>query len=177
MEGVTITGITYNRDEARVTVEGLPDTPGTASDLFSPIAAAGVNVDMIIQNAGRNQRTDMTFTVPKGDLDKTMAAIDSIRDTLGASGISNDPDVVKISVIGVGMRSHTGVASRLFQTMAAEGINIQMVSTSEIKISCLIQTKYLELAIRALHTTFGLDTEACDEADGCLPNGMPRTLK
>lgn len=168
MENAVVTGLTYDNDEARVTVEGIPDQPGRAARLFTPLAERGVNVDMIIQNASHEGVTDMTFTVPKKDLEKTMDAVRKVSQEMGARGFSADRDVSKISVIGVGMKSHTGVAARIFQTLAREGVNILMVSTSEIKVSCLVHSKYVELAVRALHAAFGLD-ENCATVEGCHP--------
>lgn len=156
MEGAVITGVAYNNDEARVTVQNVPDVPGAAAKLFVPLAEAKINMDMIIQNASREGATDITFTVPKGDLKRTLAEVEAYVKNSEATAFSSDSEVSKVSVIGVGMRSHTGIASTIFQTLAAEGINVQMVSTSEIKVSCLIASKYVELAVRALHAAFKL---------------------
>jgi aspartate kinase len=159
MESAIITGVTYDRDQARITVQGIPDEPGVAARLFSPIAEAGVNVDMILQNASRAGITDMTFTVNKRNLAATMKVVEAAAKDLRAAGSAFDSDVAKVSVIGVGMRSHAGIAAKMFDALSREGINILMVSTSEIKVSCVIQAKYVELAVRALHSAFGLDQE------------------
>jgi aspartate kinase len=161
MEQVVVSGVTVNRDEAKITVEDLPDTPGVAAKLFSPLSDAGVVVDMILQNQSWDGTTDMTFTVPLGDRKR---AIDTLKRTVpelvGPEGekLSWDDDVCKVSVVGVGMRSHAGIAKRMFTLLASESINIQLISTSEIKISVVIQDKYLELAVRTLHKAFNLET-------------------
>ena len=158
MEAVLVSGIAYDKDQARVTVLDVEDRPGVASALFSPLADAGIVVDMIIQNTSRDGKTtDMTFTVPRADLDETLQIIEAIKHRLGATGVLTDERVAKVSVIGVGMRSHSGVASRMFQALHDEGINILMISTSEIKVTCLIEEKYTELAVRTLHDKFELD--------------------
>jgi len=158
MEAPEVVGLALDRNEAKVTLTNVPDTPGIAAIVFNRLAVAGVVVDMIIQNASRDGRTDLTFTVPESDLDRS---VDELR-TLDVPGfgelqIVKDPDICKLSIVGVGMRSHSGVAAKAFQIMAAEGINIQMVSTSEIKVSVVVQERYGELALRALHAGFGLD--------------------
>ncbi|MFK4765210.1 aspartate kinase [Desulfobaculum sp. SPO524] len=160
MEAVLVSGIAYDKDQARVTLLDVDDRPGVASSLFSPLADAGIIVDMIIQNTSRDgEKTDMTFTVPRADLDQTIKIIDEIKETLGTRQTLYDERVSKVSVIGVGMRSHSGVASRMFQALKAEGINILMISTSEIKVTCLIEEKYTELAVRTLHESFELEKE------------------
>ena len=157
MEDVLVTGIAYNRNEAKLTVLGVPDKANSMLELFQPISDANINVDMIVQAASTDGYTDFSFTVPKPDFDQALVIAQKAADKLGAVGVDSDKDVAKVSIIGVGMRSHTGVASKLFSTYAKEGITAQMVSTSEIKISTLISEKYTELAVRALHDAFGLD--------------------
>ena len=157
MESMVVTGIAYDKNQARVTLLDLKDTPGIAAAVFSPLAAAGVLVDMIVQNASWDGLTDITFTVPTASLDKTKGVLSSLTDLVNPDKIITDLDVAKISAIGVGMRNHTGVAAKVFETMKAERINILMISTSEIKLTCLIEEKYAELAVRSLHTAFGLD--------------------
>jgi aspartate kinase len=158
MEQATITGIAFNRDEAKITVMGVPDRPGIAYQILGPISDANIEVDMIIQNQSVDGKTDFTFTVPRGDFEKSMKIIDGeVKPHLGASNVAGDAKVSKVSVVGVGMRSHVGIASQMFRTLSEESINIQMISTSEIKISVLIDEKYMELAVRALHKAFGLE--------------------
>jgi aspartate kinase len=157
VEKEIVSGIAYSRDEAKITVRHVPDRPGIAAAIFGPLSGAGVNVDMIVQNMSADGTTDMTFTVGRADLPRTQAVMASIRETIGYREILTDPDVAKISVVGVGMRSHVGVASTMFSALAAKGINIQVISTSEIKVSVLIGAEYTELAVRALHTAYGLD--------------------
>jgi aspartate kinase len=158
VEQQVVSGIAYSRDDAKITMVGLPDRPGVAAALFGPLAANDINVDMIIQNISDDgERTDLTFTVAKGDLSRALKMLEDNNDSLGAARIEPDSRVVKVSVIGVGMRSHAGVAGTMFQALADKGINIQLISTSEIKISVLISEDYLELALRALHTAYGLD--------------------
>lgn len=159
MEAVLVSGIAYDKDQARVTVLKVLDRPGIAAALFGPLAKAGVVVDMIIQNISREGYTDMTFTVPHNDLEQTLEIIQGLKGDIGFEDVLHDLHVAKVSIIGVGMRSHSGVASRMFQTLSSENINIIMISTSEIKVTCLIQEKYTELAVRALHDAFGLDKE------------------
>ncbi|MEO0034803.1 MAG: hypothetical protein RLZZ501_826 [Pseudomonadota bacterium] len=158
VEKELVSGIAYSRDETKVTLTRVPDRPGIAAAIFGPLAEAAVNVDMIVQNVSEDGRfTDLTFTIPHPDLERTRQVLDSARGDLGYERLVADADVVKVSVIGVGMRSHPGIAQKMFQTLASEGINIQVISTSEIKISVLIAEKYTELALRALHTAYGLD--------------------
>ncbi len=158
VEQELVSGITYSRDEAKITLTRVPDRPGVAAAIFGPLSDAEINVDMIVQNVSEDGKaTDLTFTVTKGDLKAATRVVESHRDELGYAALLPDPDVVKVSVIGVGMRSHAGIAKTMFETMAAKGINIQVISTSEIKISVLIAEEYTELALRALHTAYGLD--------------------
>ena len=157
VEQEIVAGIAYSRDEAKVTVRQVPDRPGIAAAVFGPLADAHVNVDMIVQNVSADGTTDMTFTVGKTDFLRAQAVLEEARKDIGYAEISADQDVAKISVVGVGMRSHAGVAGTMFKTLAEEGINIQVISTSEIKVSVLIAAKYTELAVRALHTAYRLD--------------------
>jgi aspartate kinase len=154
MEDVLVSGVAHDRDQAKVTLLRVPDRPGLAARVFGPIAAAGIVVDMIIQNASADGTTDLTFTVPRGDFEKALSMVKREESGLGAHGIATDPNVAKVSIVGLGMRSHAGVAARMFDVLAAEGINIQMISTSEIKISVVVDEKYTELAVRALHDAF-----------------------
>jgi aspartate kinase len=157
VEKEIVSGIAYSRDEAKVTVRRVPDRPGIAASVFGALAAANVNVDMIVQNVAEDGTTDMTFTVGRADLPRAEAALAAAHDTIPYAEIATDPDVTKISVVGVGMRSHAGVASTMFKTLADRSINIQVISTSEIKVSVLVAAEYTELAVRALHTAYGLD--------------------
>ncbi|HET8726646.1 MAG TPA: aspartate kinase, partial [Alphaproteobacteria bacterium] len=158
VEQEVVSGIAYSRDEAKITLVQVPDRPGVAASIFGPLAENSVNVDMIVQNVSENgTATDLTFTVGKADLDRAVQVLNSVKEALGFKRLVPDQDVVKISVIGVGMRSHAGVAQRMFKALAENGINIQVISTSEIKISVLVAEKYLELACRALHSAYGLD--------------------
>ena len=159
MESRVVSGVAHSRDEAKVTVIGVPDRPGIAAALFGPLAEAGVNVDMIVQNIGADGRTDMTFSCPVDELPRAIAAIDAARASgaLDFSGVDTDEDVAKVSIVGIGMRSQVGVAHRMFQSLAADGVNIKVITTSEIKVSVLIDRKYLELAVQALHDAFDLD--------------------
>lgn len=156
MEDVLVSGIAYDKDQCRITVRNVMDRPGVASAIFSPIAEAAIPVDMIIQNSGRDGRTDMTFTISRSNLDKTLSILESLKSELATEEIQYDLNTCKVSVIGVGMRSHSGVASKMFSVLKKENINIFMISTSEIKITCLIEEKYLELAVRTLHDAFEL---------------------
>ena len=161
MEQAVISGIAFNRDEAKITVAGVPDRPGIASKILGPVAAANIDVDMIIQNASHDGMTDFSFTVHRNELQKALAVLsDKVQPEIQARDISSDGAICKVSVVGIGMRSHVGVASQMFETLAAEGINIQMISTSEIKISVVIADKYMELAVRSLHKAFGLADES-----------------
>ena len=157
MEQAVISGIAFNRDEAKITVLGVPDKPGVAYHILGPVADANIEVDMIIQNQSVEGKTDFTFTVSRGEYAKAMAVLEGNKAELGASKLVGDAKVSKVSVVGVGMRSHVGVASQMFRTLSEEGINILMISTSEIKISVLIDEKYMELAVRALHKAFDLE--------------------
>jgi len=160
MEKVVVSGIAYNKDEAKITIVKVPDRSGTASKIFTPISAANINVDMIIQNVSEDGYTDVTFTVSKSDMKKALEVIKGIVKEIGAKDVQYDKEVAKVSIIGVGMRSHAGVAAKMFATLGKEGINIMMISTSEIKISCVMSAKYVELAVRALHEAFELGEEA-----------------
>ncbi|MEY3861888.1 MAG: hypothetical protein RIR60_254 [Pseudomonadota bacterium] len=158
MEQPIISGIAFNRDEAKITVLGVPDKPGIAYQILGPIADANIDVDMIIQNTGADGATDFTFTVHKNEMNKALAILnDKVQAHIGAREISGDDKIAKVSVVGVGMRSHVGIASQMFRTLAEEGINIQMISTSEIKIAVVVDEKYLELAVRVLHKAFELE--------------------
>jgi aspartate kinase len=157
MEQAVISGIAFHRDEAKITVLGVPDKPGVAFHILGPISEANIEVDMIIQNQSVDGKTDFTFTVSRGDFARAMGVLEAAKEELGAARILGDAKVSKVSAVGVGMRSHVGVASQMFRTLADEGINIMMISTSEIKISVLIDEKYMELAVRALHRAFGLE--------------------
>ncbi|MCK5574384.1 MAG: aspartate kinase, partial [Sphingomonadales bacterium] len=155
-----ISGIAYSRDEAKITLIAVADHPGIAAKIFGPLADADINVDMIVQNVSEDHKsTDMTFTVPKADLVRAVETVKKHAGEMGYKELLSDADVVKISVIGVGMRSHAGIAQRMFQALADKGINIQVISTSEIKVSVLIAEEYTELALRSLHTAYGLDAE------------------
>lgn len=156
MEDPTIAGIAFERDEAKVTVAGVPDVPGVAYKVIGPVSAAGIEVDVIVQNAADDDTNDITFTVKRSECDRAKKILDELKASLGASEISLDKKVCKVSVVGVGMRSHAGVASKTFKALADESINIQLITTSEIKISVVIDEKYLELAVRALHSAFEL---------------------
>ncbi|MEG1081386.1 MAG: aspartate kinase [Pseudomonas sp.] len=157
MEQPIISGIAFNRDEAKLTIRGVPDTPGVAFKILGPISAANIEVDMIVQNVSHDNTTDFTFTVHRNDYDKAHKVLDKTAEELNAREVVGDTNIAKVSIVGVGMRSHAGVASRMFEALAKESINIQMISTSEIKVSVVIEEKYLELAVRALHTAFELD--------------------
>jgi len=160
VEKELVSGIAYSRDEAKITLVQVADKPGIAAAIFGPLADANVNVDMIVQNVSADgSNTDLTFTVTKNDLTKAVETLEACRDTVTYANLLSDADVVKVSVIGVGMRSHAGVAQRMFQSLAEKGINIQVISTSEIKVSVLIAEEYTELAVRSLHTAYGLDGE------------------
>ncbi len=157
MEQPIISGIAFNRDEAKLTVLGVPDRPGIAYQILGPVAESNIDVDMIIQNVGHDGSTDFSFTVPRGEYARTTAILDQVKGHIGARELIGDNKIAKVSVVGVGMRSHVGIASKMFRTLAEEGINIQMISTSEIKISVVIDEKYLELAVRVLHKAFELE--------------------
>jgi len=160
MEQVVISGIAFNRDEAKITIQGVPDKPGIAYQILGPIGDAGVDVDMIVQNVGHDGLTDFSFTVNRNDYQKTLTILKPIIKHIQARGVTSGDRIAKVSAVGVGMRSHAGIASTMFRTLAEEGINIEMISTSEIKISVVIDEKYMELAVRALHKAFNLDQPA-----------------
>lgn len=159
MEQPVISGIAFTRDEAKITLRGVPDTPGIAFKILGPVGEAGVEVDMIVQNVGVDGSTDFTFTVHRNDLANAQTVLEKLATELNAREVFSNDKIAKISLVGVGMRSHAGVASKMFEALANEGINIEMISTSEIKISVIVAEKYLELAVRALHTAFELDQE------------------
>jgi len=159
MEEAKISGIAFNRDEAKLTILGVPDQPGVAHEILGPIAAANIEVDMIVQNIAEDDTTDFTFTVHRNDYQKALEILESNATRLKAREVQGDDAIVKISLVGVGMRSHAGIASTMFETLAKEGINIRMISTSEIKISVVVDEKYLELGVRALHDSFELSGE------------------
>ena len=159
MERVVVSGVTYDKNEAKVSILGVPDKPGIAAKIFGPIADSNINVDMIIQNISTDEHTDLTFTVPITDLAQALAIVGPIGKEIGAKNIVTDDSVAKVSIVGNGMRSHSGIASTLFKALAEEGINIMMISTSEIKVSCVIDSKYTELAVRVLHEAFDLSKE------------------
>jgi len=154
MEEVVVTGVTHDRSQAKISILRVPDRPGIAAQVFGAIAATNVVVDMIVQNISRDGYTDMSFTMPRGDHARAVSTLESIARGIGAQGVVHDERVAKVSIVGVGMRSHSGVAAKMFTTLAQEGINIQMISTSEIAVSCVIEDKYAELAVRALHDAF-----------------------
>ncbi|OJH38644.1 aspartate kinase [Cystobacter ferrugineus] len=157
MENVVVSGIAYEKNEAKLAISGVPDMPGVAAKIFGILDAQNIVVDLIVQTASRDGKTDVSFTVGKTDLSKAREAVEQVAREIKAGGVETDSDVAKISIVGVGMRNHSGVAAKMFQVLSQEGINIQVISTSEIKVSCLVQSKYTELAVRALHTAFGLD--------------------
>ena len=165
MEQPLIAGVAFNQDEAKLTVKGVPDRPGIAAALLGPIAEADIDVDMIVQNVSEDGTTDVTFTVHRGDYQTAFELLEQHSRDMEAKEVTGDDRIAKISLVGVGMRSHAGIASRMFATLAAESINIQMISTSEIKISVVVDEKYLELGVRTLHAAFGLsDGPLQDEA-------------
>ncbi|MBS0171698.1 MAG: aspartate kinase [Nitrospira sp.] len=157
MEGVLVSGVTGDRNQAKITIVGVPDRPGIAAQVFGSVANANIVVDMIIQNVSQASMTDISFTVPKADLRKAVDLVQRLSQEIGARSVAVTESIAKVSLIGVGMRSHSGVAAKMFEVLSREGVNIMMISTSEIKISCVIEEKYLELAMRTLHTAFGLD--------------------
>ena len=165
MEAPTIAGIAFNRDEAKLTIVGVPDTPGIAYQILGPIGDANIEVDVILQNVGDEGKTDFTFTVSRNDLTRAEAILDTHISELGAMEWRSDSRIAKVSVVGVGMRSHSGVAATMFRALSEVGVNIQMISTSEIKISVIIEEKFLELAVRALHSAFGLDAEEAGDTE------------
>ena len=163
MEKVLVSGITYNRNEARISIYGVPDVPGVAAKIFGPIGDAGIIVDMIIQTARPDGKADLTFTVPRSDFKQAMEIVKKVAEELKAERVEGDDSIAKVSIIGAGMRTHPGVATKMFETLAKHGINIMMISTSEIKISCVIDEKFTELAVRALHEAFQLEGEVKEE--------------
>ena len=165
MEAPTIAGIAFNRDEAKLTIVGVPDTPGIAYQILGPIGEANIEVDVILQNVGDEGKTDFTFTVSRNDLSRAEAILETHISELGAMEWRSDSRIAKVSVVGVGMRSHSGVAATMFRALSEVGVNIQMISTSEIKISVIIEEKFLELAVRALHSAFGLDAEEAGDTE------------
>lgn len=164
MEAVLVTGVTSDRNQAKVSILGVPDRPGIAAQVFGAVAEHGIVVDMIVQNISRDGLTDISFTLARGDRPRAVETLRGVAARIGATGVTHDDRVAKVSIVGVGMRSHAGVAARMFQALAAEGINIQMISTSEIAVSCVIEDKYTELAVRALHDAFQLGREAAPAA-------------
>ncbi len=156
MESMLVSGVTYNKNEARLTISRVPDKPGIASKIFTPISDAGIVIDMIIQNTRAGDLTDMTFTVPRTDYKKALDILKEVAADIGAEEVTSSDNIAKISIVGVGMRNHSGIATTMFHVLAKEGINIMMISTSEIKVSCVIEEKYTELAVRALHDAFAL---------------------
>ena len=165
MEAPTIAGIAFNRDEAKLTMVGVPDTPGIAYQILGPIGESNIEVDVILQNVGDEGKTDFTFTVSRNDLSRAEAILETHISELGAMEWRSDSKIAKVSVVGVGMRSHAGVAATMFRALSEVGVNMQMISTSEIKISVIIEEKFLELAVRALHSAFGLDAEEAGDTD------------
>ncbi|MET4027408.1 aspartate kinase [Marinobacter sp. MBR-99] len=163
MEQPVVSGIAFNRDEAKLTISGVPDTPGSALRILKPVSDANIEVDMIVQNVGEDNKTAFTFTVHRNDFKRAQEVLRGITSELGAGEVGGDSKIAKVSIVGVGMRSHAGVATKMFEALSKEGINIQMISTSEIKISVVIDEKYLELAVRALHSAFELDQAGVDE--------------
>ena len=156
MEQAKIAGIAFNRDEAQITIKGVPDQPGIAAKILGPVSRANIEIDMIVQNVAWDNTANFTFTVHRNDFNRALEIMEDTANKLGATGVNGDPNIVKLSLVGVGMRSHAGIASQMFETLANEGINIRMISTSEIKISVVVDEKYLELGVRCLHEAFGL---------------------
>ncbi|MBI5468191.1 MAG: aspartate kinase [Deltaproteobacteria bacterium] len=165
MEKVVVSGVTYNKDEAKISVLRVPDRPGIAAKLFRPLTEAGINVDMIVQNISHDAHTDLTFTVSKSEYKRALKLVRETAGEIEAKDVVGDPNIAKVSIVGAGMRSHAGIASKMFEVMSREGINIQMISTSEIKISCVVDVKYTELAVRVLHEAFGLAGEVAEETE------------
>ena len=162
MEKAVVSGIAFNRDEAKLTIRGIPDQPGVAYKVLGAISAANIEIDVIVQNVAKDNSATITFTVHRNDLAQAEALLRQIADDLGAEEVDADDRIAKVSIVGVGMRSHAGVASQMFEALAQEGINIQLITTSEIKITVVIEERYLELAVRALHSGFELDTQDGD---------------
>ncbi|PLX74513.1 MAG: aspartate kinase [Desulfuromonas sp.] len=165
METVLVSGISYNKNEAKISVIRVPDKPGIAAALFGPLSEANITVDMIIQNVSHDGFTDLTFTVPRTDFKKALPIVEESAAKIGAEKVQSDESIAKVSIVGVGMRSHSGIASKMFETLSVEGVNIEMISTSEIKVSCVIDDKYTELAVRVLHKAFGLDDESVKDEE------------
>ncbi len=159
MEDIVISGVTYDKNQAKITIMHVPDQPGIAAKLFTAIGNEGIVVDMIVQNISTEGYTDMTFTVPRTDFKKALRITEGVANDLGAKGVNSNNRIAMVSLVGVGMKTHSGIASRMFSALAREGINIMMISTSEIKVSCVIDEKYTELAVRALHDAFNLGEE------------------
>ena len=159
MEQPLVSGIAHARDEAKITISGVPDIPGIAHKILGPVSKAEIEVDMIVQNTGADGLTDFTFTVKRQDFDQAMQLLEPVAKEIQAQGITGDNEIAKVSIVGVGMRSHAGVATTMFECLSRENVNIQMISTSEIKISVVVAEKYMELAVRALHSEFGLDSD------------------
>jgi aspartate kinase len=157
MENLVVSGIAYDKNEAKIAMRGVPDVPGTAAKIFGSLDEQNIVVDLIVQNVSKEGKTDLTFSVGKTDLNKAKETVSRVARAIGAGEVETDGEVAKVSIVGVGMRNHSGVAAKMFTVLSNEGINIQLISTSEIKVSCLIHSKYTELAVRALHTAFGLD--------------------
>ena len=157
MEYAVVTAVTHDTSEAKITVAGVPDRPGVAANLFRAVATAGVNVDMIVQNTSANGTTDISFTVPKVDVQKAVATCESLQGELGATAITSDDHMARVSLVGAGMKTHPGVTATMFEVLANLGINLEMISTSSIRISCVVREEVVEEAMRALHTAFGLD--------------------
>ena len=165
MEQPIVSGIAFNRNEAKITLRGVPDKPGVAFKILGPISEAGIDIDMIIQNIAQNETTDFTFTVQRDEYERATDILQEIAKELNAFEVVGNTKIAKLSLVGVGMKSHSGIASKMFKTLAAEGINIQMIATSEIKVSVVVDEKYLELGIRALHSAFELNKEPIQEHD------------
>jgi aspartate kinase len=165
MERLVVSGVTFNRDEAKITIFGVPDEPGVASKIFAPMSNEGIVVDVIVQNVSSHGHTDVTFTTARGDLGRALPLAERIAGELGAAGVTSDDSIAKVSVVGLGMKDHAGVAGRMFQALSDEAINIQMINTSEIKISVVIEEKYTELACRTLHEVFGLGDALAGEEE------------
>ena len=166
MEEVVVSGIAYDKNEAKIAIRGVPDVPGMAAKIFGALDEKAIVVDLIVQNVSLNGKTDLTFTVGKADFVKARDMVRKLVKAVKAEGFDTDDQIAKISIVGVGMRNHSGVAAKMFQVLSREGINIQMISTSEIKVSCVIHSNYTELAVRALHTAFGLDRPQGAAANG-----------
>ena len=163
MEDIVVSGVSLQKDEAKVTIRDVPDKPGMAAEIFRELAAKGINVDMIVQNVSREGSTDLSFTVGKSELPSTLRVTRSVSHRIGAGEVTTDEGVAKLSIVGIGMRSHSGIAAKMFEAMARERINIEMISTSEIKISCVIRKAHAEQAVRAVHRAFGLSRSSAPQ--------------